>query len=94
MAKPGPGQSHIALERAVTAPAVSGNLPGGCYSAAQFDFPGGVSMFSGNGAPKLVNGGDAPVVGDLYFRLDGTIGSLIYRCTVASPTAPTWAVML
>jgi hypothetical protein len=64
----------------------------GTEVAGQIYFPGGVSLFSGAGVPGKVSNGKSPVIGDLYFRLDGAVGSLIYRCTV--PAAGTWVVVL
>ena len=58
----------------------------------QVYFPGGVSLFSGLGAPGKIANGKTPVVGDIYIRLDGAVGSLLYRCTV--PAAGTWVVVL
>jgi hypothetical protein len=59
----------------------------------QVYFPGGLSLFSGNGAPGSKVNGKTPVIGDLFFRLDGAVGSLIYRCAVAGPPS-TWVVVL
>jgi hypothetical protein len=56
-------------------------------------FPGGLSMFSGNGLPGDLVNGAGPVIGDLYFRLDGAVGSLIYRCTAPAPGS-VWGVVL
>lgn len=65
---------------------------GGIDVCSQLDL-GPISLFAGAGVPgKLVNGGP-PEVGDLYLRADGTVGSLLYRCTVVGPP-PTWAVIL
>lgn len=60
--------------------------------AGQIYFPGGVSLFSGSGAPGKVVNGKTPVIGDLYIRLDGAVGSLMYRATV--PASGTWVVVL
>lgn len=61
----------------------------------------GGSGFTSN-APKITGGNGAPPtgsvpgkVGDIYFRLDGAIGSFIYRATaISSGNVSTWAVML
>lgn len=93
MAVPGPGQSRHASPTA----AGGGSPSGGVESLDQLHFVGaGISLFAGNGAPKLVRGitgADAPVVGDLYLNATGGVGSLIYRCTVAGAN-PTWVVVL
>ena len=65
----------------------------GTEQLGQVYFVGGVSLFSGAGVPGSKVNGRLPVVGDLYFRLDGAVGSLIYRCTVAGPPS-TWVVVL
>lgn len=64
----------------------------GTEITGQVYFPGGVSLFSGNGVPGKIANGKVPVIGDIYIRLDGAVGSLIYRCTV--PAAGTWVVVL
>src|SRR4029077_5575119 len=74
MTVPGPGQGHLA------APDV-GDGSAGVFIGGQLYFPnGGASIFSGTGAPgSNVNGADTPLVGDLYIRTDGGVGSTIYR---------------
>jgi Pectate lyase superfamily protein len=53
----------------------------------------GVRMYSGDGAPAT--SGIPAVVGDIYFRRDGTVGSLIYRATtVSGGVATAWTVVL
>jgi hypothetical protein len=91
MAIPGQGEYHTA---AANASAVSGstNVDTGTTVAGQVYFPGGVSIFSGNGAPGRVVNGKTPIIGDIYIRLDGSVGSLLYRCTV--PASGTWVVVL
>jgi hypothetical protein len=39
-------------------------------------FSGGVAMSSGAGVPAI-----AGVVGDLFWRTNGAVGSTLYRCT-------------
>lgn len=78
-----PTSSPVAASTAVDA---------GTEVCGQVYFPGGVSIGSGSGAPGKVFNGKMPVIGDLYLRLDGAVGSLIYRCTV--PAAGTWVVVL
>jgi hypothetical protein len=87
MSKAQQGEGHYA------APSVNnGSARGGIEVCGQLDL-GPISIYSGSGVPgRLVNGG-APEVGDLFIRSDGTVGSLIYRCTVVGPP-PTWAVVL
>ena len=46
----------------------------------------GLTIWSGTGVPAF-----AATVGDIYFRVDGTSGHYIYRCTVATGT---WTVIL
>jgi hypothetical protein len=58
----------------------------------QVYFPGGVSLFSSQGAPGKIVNGKTPVIGDIYIRLDGAVGSQLYRCTV--PASGTWVVVL
>ena len=85
MAKPGPGQSHIA------AGIGSGPAGSGIETCSQLDLAGGTSIFSGSGAgPKLVNGA-APDVGDIWIRIDtpSTANQRIYICTVGGAN-PTW----
>lgn len=87
MTIPGTGVGHYA------APATADGTDG-CFVGGQLYFPGGVSLFSGNGAPgNVVDQTGTPVIGDLYIRLDGAVGSLIYRCTAVGPP-PTWVVVL
>jgi hypothetical protein len=87
MTVPGPGQGHYAAPE-------TNDGSAGAFVGGQLCFPnGGLSIFSGTGPPGLnVNGQDTPLVGDLYFRTDGGVGSLIYRCTV--PASGTWVVVL
>jgi hypothetical protein len=47
----------------------------------------GVHIYSGSGAPTF----NALAVGDLYFRVDGSSGSYIYRAT---NTTGTWTGIL
>lgn len=70
----------------------STNVDCGTEITGQVYFPGGVSMFSGNGVPGKLANGKTPVIGDIYIRLDGAVGSLLYRCTV--PASGTWVVVL
>lgn len=90
MAVPQAGEAHHAAATAQ----LQGNTLQDCGTevAGQIYFPGGVSLFSGLGIPGKTVNGKAPVIGDLYFRIDGAVGSLIYRCTV--PAAGTWVVAL
>jgi hypothetical protein len=91
MAVPQVGEGHYASG---TTAALNGSttVDSGTQIAGQVYFPGGVSLFSGSGVPGKLANGKVPVIGDLYIRLDGAVGSLIYRCTV--PAAGTWVVVL
>jgi hypothetical protein len=91
VAIPGAGESRHALPSAPIG--ASTVLDTGTESAGQFYFYGGVSLFSGNGAPGSKVNGKLPVIGDIYIRLDGAVGSLLYRCTVVGPPS-TWVVVL
>ncbi len=90
MALPGQGEYHSAAPNS-SALAGSTAVDTGTTVAGQFFFPGGVSLFSGFGVPGSRVNGKPGVVGDIYIRLDGAVGSLIYRCTVAPGT---WVVVL
>ena len=67
----------------------------GVHSCDQLDLgTAGISIFSGTGAPgNLMATGQAPDVGDLYFRKDGGANSYLYRCTASGPPA-TWAALV
>lgn len=91
MAIPGPGEAHYASTAAI-APGASSSTDCGTTVAGQIYFPGGCSLFSGVGVPGKLANGKVPVVGDIWIRLDGAVGSLLYRCTV--PAAGTWVVVL
>jgi hypothetical protein len=91
MAIPGQGEGKHA---SATSASMGGttNVDCGTEITGQVYFPGGVSLFSGNGAPGKTVNGKAPVIGDIYIRLDGSVGSLLYRATV--PASGTWVVVL
>jgi hypothetical protein len=91
MAIPGQGEGHQALERVLPASG-SSTQDCGTYVGGQYYFPGGVSLFSGAGVPGKLANGKTPVIGDLWLRIDGSVGALIYRCTV--PASGTWVVVL
>lgn len=86
MGIPQTGRVHLA------APDV-GDGTNGAFQGGQMYFPGGISLFSGNGAPGDNVNGDLPLVGDIYIRADGGVGSTIYRCTQAGPGS-VWAAIL
>lgn len=90
MAIPNAGEAHHAAGTSQLN--ASTQVDAGTEVAGQIYFPGGCSLFSGLGVPGKFANGKVPVVGDLYFRVDGAVGSLIYRCTV--PAAGTWVVVL
>ena len=84
MAKAGLGEGHLA------APVIGGGgARGGIEVCSQLDL-GVLSIFTGQGVPGPLVNGAPPVVGDLYFRLDGgaaslTVGTTLYRCTSLGP---------
>jgi hypothetical protein len=91
MAIPGQGEYHAALTNSTAVAGTTASDTGTTVSGQHY-WPGGVSLFSGSGAPGKVVNGKTPVIGDIYIRLDGAVGSLLYRATV--PASGTWVVVL
>jgi hypothetical protein len=89
MGVPSTGQATYAAD--------PGDGSNGVIAAGQHYWINGVSVFSGSGAPNgdapAAGGLGPPVLGDLYIRVDGGVGSTLYRCTVAGPGA-VWAAIL
>jgi hypothetical protein len=87
MTVPAPGVGHYA------APDRNDGTDGAFCGGAMTFLSGGLTIFSGTGAPGAnVNGGDTPLVGDLYLRADGGVGTTVYRCQSLGPVV--WAGIL